>query len=53
MRTIINFIKRFLRLYHLKKFNSFKIEPKLSEAQINELIELNKDILIKLKDNEN
>ena len=43
MKTIINFIKRLPRLYHLKKFNSFKIKPKLSETQIDELIELNKE----------
>lgn len=45
MRTIINFIKRLSRLFKKEK------EPKLSVAQIDELIELNKDILVKLKDN--
>ena len=52
MKTIYNFIKRSLRLYYLKKFNSFKIksEPKLSEAQIDDLIELNKDVLVQLGD---
>lgn len=41
---IINFIKRLFRLLKKQK------EPKLSVAQIDELIELNKDILTKLKD---
>lgn len=50
MRTIINFTKRLLRLYHLKKFNSFKIKPKLSEAQIEELIETNKDTFSRMGD---
>lgn len=45
MKAIINFTKRFARLFRKKK------EPKLSVAQIEELIELNKDILVKLKDN--
>ncbi len=44
MKTIINFIKRLPRLFSKDK------EPKLSVAQIDELIELNKDILTKLKD---
>ncbi len=44
MKTIINFIKRLFRLFRKDK------EPKLSVAQIDELIELNKDILTKLKD---
>jgi len=47
---ITNFIKRLFRLHHLKKFNSFKIKPKLSETQIDELIELNKDVLVQLGD---
>ena len=40
----MNFIKRLLRIYNLKKFNSFKVspKPKLSEQQIDELIEINK-----------
>lgn len=50
MKAIINFTKRLLRLYHLKKFNSFKIKPKLSEAQIEELIEVNKETLVQLGD---
>ena len=50
MKTIINFIKRLPRLYHLKKFNSFKIKRKLSETQIDEWIELNKDVLVQLGD---
>lgn len=44
MKTIINFIKRLPRLFKKQK------EAKLSVAQIDELIELNKDILTKLKD---
>ena len=52
MKMIINFIKRLIRIYRLKKFNSLKIksEPKLSVEQIDELIELNKDVLTKLND---
>jgi uncharacterized Fe-S cluster-containing radical SAM superfamily protein len=52
MKTIINYIKRLIRIYRLKNFNSFKIksEPKLSVEQIDELIELNKDVLTKLND---
>ncbi len=45
MKTIINLIKRLPQLFKKQK------EPKLSVAQIEELIELNKDILVKLKDN--
>lgn len=45
MKTIINFIKRLPRLFRKNK------EPKLSVAQIDELIELNKDILVQLGDN--
>lgn len=44
MRTIINYIKRFPRLFKKTK------EPKLSVAQIDELIETNKDILVQLGD---
>ena len=44
MRTIINFVKRLPRLFRKDK------ESKLSVVQIDELIELNKDILVKLKD---
>lgn len=52
MKTIINSIKRLVRIYRLKKFNSLKIksEPKLSVEQIDELIELNKGVLTKLDD---
>jgi len=52
MKTIINSIKRLIRIYRLKKFNSFKIksEPKLSVEQIDELIDLNEDVLRKLND---
>ena len=48
----MNFIKRLLRIYRLKKFNSLKIssKPKLSLQQIDELIELNKDVLVQLGD---
>ena len=45
MKTIINYIKRLPRLFRKNK------EPKLSVAQIDELIELNKDILVQLGDN--
>lgn len=44
MKTIINCIKRLPRLFRREK------KSKLSVAQIDELIELNKDILIKLED---
>jgi hypothetical protein len=44
MRTIINFIKRLPRLFRKER------EPKLSVAQIDELIEINKDILVQLGD---
>ena len=44
MKTIINYIKRLPRLFRKNK------EPKLSVAQIDELIELNKDILVQLGD---
>ena len=44
MRTIINYIKRFPRLFKKTK------EPKLSVAQIDELIETNKDLLVQLGD---
>jgi len=41
---MINFIKRLLRLFKKEK------EPKLSVAQIDELIELNRDILVRIGD---
>jgi hypothetical protein len=44
MRTIINFVKRLPRLFRKER------EPKLSVAQIDELIEINKDILVQLGD---
>jgi hypothetical protein len=44
MKTIINYIKRLPRLFRKQK------QSKLSVAQIDELIELNKDALTKLKD---
>lgn len=44
MKTIINYIKRLPRLFRKQK------KSKLSVAQIDELIELNKDTLTKLKD---
>lgn len=48
----MNFIKRLLRIYNLKKFNSFKVssEPKLSKQQIDELIEINKEVLTNIGD---
>ena len=45
MKTIINFIKRLPRLFRKDK------NPKLSVAQIEELIETNKDTFINLGDN--
>lgn len=49
---IINFIKRLVRLVHLSRFIFFakKTRSKLSVEQIDELIDLNKDILIRLGD---
>ncbi len=49
---IINFIKRLVRLAHLSRFNFFakKTSSKLSAEQIDELIDLNKDILVRLGD---
>ena len=44
MRTIINFIKRLPRLFRRKN------QSKLSVAQVNELIDLNKDALSRLGD---
>jgi len=44
MRTIINFVKRLPRLFRKDK------EPKLSVVQIDELIELNKDALLRIGD---
>jgi hypothetical protein len=44
MRTIINYIKRLPRLFRKDK------KPKLSVAQIDELIETNKDILVRIGD---
>ena len=44
MRTIINYIKRFPRLFKKTK------EPKLSVAQIDELIEVNKDAFARMGD---
>lgn len=48
----MNFIKRLLRIYRLKKFNSLKIssKPKLSAQQIDELIEINKEVLTNIGD---
>lgn len=48
----MNFIKRLLRIYNLKKFNSLKTtsEPKLSVQQIDELIEINKEVLTNIGD---
>ena len=52
---IFNFTKRLFRLFRVRSRDEFKKlvrkeEPKLSKAQIDELIEANKDILTKLKD---
>ena len=52
---IINFTKRLFRLFRVRSRDEFKKlvrkeEPKLSKTQIDELIELNKDILIRLGD---
>ena len=44
MKTIINFIKRLPRLIKKEK------KPRLSVAQIDELIEINKDVLVQLGD---
>ena len=44
MRTIINFIKRLPRLFRSEN------QSKLSVAQVNELIDLNKDALSRLGD---
>ena len=50
---IINFIKKWIRLIRLNRFNSFvnKRSQKLSTQQIDELIEINKDALARLGDN--
>ena len=52
MKMIINFIKRLVRLVHLSRFNFFakKKRSKLSVEQIDELIDLNKDILVRIGD---
>ena len=50
MTNLVNFTKRLFRLFRLNSFLKKRKEPKLSVAQIDELIELNKDILTKLKD---
>ena len=44
MKTIINYIKRLPRLFRKQK------KSKLSVAQIDELIELNRDALIRIGD---
>ena len=43
-KMIVNFIKRLVRLFKKEK------EPKLSVAQIDELIELNKDAFSRMGD---
>ena len=52
MKTIINFVKRLLRLVHLSRFNFFvkRKSPKLSVEQKDELIEINKDVFVQLGD---
>lgn len=52
---MFNFTKRLFRLFRVKSRGEFKKlirkeEPKLSKAQIDELIELNKDILVRIGD---
>ena len=52
---IINFTKRLFRLFRVKSRDGFKKlvrkeESKLSKTQIDELIELNKDILVNIGD---
>ena len=44
MRTIINFIKRLPRLFRKDK------KPRLSVAQVDELIEINKDAFSRMGD---
>ena len=44
MTNLVNFTKRLFRLFRREK------EPKLSVAQIDELIELNKDVLARMRD---
>ncbi len=55
MTNLINFTKRLFRLFRVRSRDEFKKlvrkdEPKLSEQQIDELIELNKDILVRIGD---
>lgn len=52
---IINFTKRLFRLFRVRSRDEFKKlvrkdEPKLSKTQIDELIELNNDILVRIGD---
>ena len=55
MRTIINFTKRLFRLFRVRSRDEFKKlvrkdEPKLSVEQIDELIEINKDVFSRMGD---
>ena len=52
MTNLINFTKRLVRLIRLSRFNFFvkKKNSKLSVTQIDELIDLNKDILVRIGD---
>ena len=55
MTNLFNFTKRLFRLFRVRSRDEFKKlirkeEPKLSKAQIDELIELNKDILVRIGD---
>ena len=55
MTNLFNFTKRLFRLFRVRSRGKFKKlvrkeEPKLSKDQIDELIELNKDILVELGD---
>ena len=55
MTNLINFTKRLFRLFRVRSKDEFKKlirkdEPKLSNTQIDELIDLNKDILVRIGD---
>ena len=55
MTNLVNFTKRLFRLFRVRSRDEFKKlvrkdEPKLSKTQIDELIDLNKDILVRIGD---
>ena len=55
MTNLVNFTKRLFRLFRARSKDEFKKlvrkdEPKLSKVQIDELIELNKDIFSRIGD---